>query len=191
MPQLRPRLLSAAVALALSLSAVACAEPLTLPEPGTVLFEVELINSAWGQSWHGFVVEADGRVYSYDLGDSELWPPPVGDDFTADWLETKYSHGRRLVGAVSAAEAAARYARVSDALRGGITEALGVCADAGTVRYSALLYEPALGRYRRILLHQRGDVAQTNTSSAARELYLWLAEVTSTEAGDAGCDPYG
>jgi hypothetical protein len=190
MPQLRPRLLSAAVALALSLSAVSCGEPLTFPEPGTVLFEVESINFAWGRSWHGFVVEADGRIYSYDLGDTDLLPPE-GDDFAAGWLEAKYSHGRRQVGAVSAAEAAARYALVGDALRGGITEALGVCADAGTVRYSALLYEPTLGRYRRLLLHQRGDVAQTNTSAAARELYRWLAEVTSTEVGDTGCDPYG
>src|SRR5687768_17987173 len=112
MPQLRPRLLSAVVALVLPLSAFSCNDPVTLPEPGTVLFEVELINSAWGPSWHGFVVEDNGRVYSYDRSSLELWPPPAGDDFTAEWLEVKYARARRLVGAVSASEAAARYARL-------------------------------------------------------------------------------
>ena len=91
--------------------------------------------------------------------------------------------------AVPAAEAASRYARVGDAMSGSITPPQGVCADAGIMRYSALLYDGSTGTYRRILLHQRGDVARTNTSAAARELYRWLKQVTSTDLGAEFCNP--
>jgi hypothetical protein len=80
---------------------------------------------------------------------------------------------------------------VGEALAGGITEPKSVCADAGGTRYSALIYDASTGTYRRLLLHQRGDVAQTNTSAAARALYHWLADVTSTEVDPDFCDPYG
>jgi hypothetical protein len=190
MANLRPRLLSLALPLVLSLSAAACAEPLTPPAPGSVLFEVEYVNFAWGPSWNGFIVDAEGRVYSYDLGGTNL-RPAEGDVFTAAELEAKYAHQRRLVTTVAAAEAASRYARVADALAGPLTPPKGGCADAGTIRYSALLYDASAGTYRRLLLHQRGDVAQANTSPAARELYRWLEQLTSTSVGAEFCNPFG
>jgi hypothetical protein len=190
MAHFRPRLLSIALPLVLSLSAASCTESLALPDPGSVLFEVEYVNFAWGRSWNGFVVDAEGRVSSYDLGDTNLWPPE-GDVFTATELEAKYAHQRQLVTTVAASEAASRYARVADALAGSITPPKGACFDAGTVRYSALLFDASTGTYRRLLLHQRGDVGQTNTSPAARELYHWLEQVTSTDVGAKVCDPYG
>jgi hypothetical protein len=191
MSHFRPRLLSAVLPLVLSLSAASCTDPLTPPpDPGAVLFEVEYANFAWGRSWNGFVVEADGNVYAYDLSATSGWPSE-DDDIPAAELNAKYAHGRRLVTAVPAVEAASRYARVADALAGSITAPQGVCADAGTLRYSALLHDESTGTYRRLLLHQRGDVARTNTSAAARELYRWLADVTSTDAGAEFCDPFG
>ena len=191
MSLVRPRLRSIILPLVLSLSAASCTDPLTPPpDPGAVLFEVEYANFAWGRSWNGFVVEGDGKVYAYDLSAASGWPSDE-DVVSAAELGAKYAHGRRLVTAVSAAEAASRYARVADALAGPVTAPQGVCADAGTLRYSALLYDKSTGTYRRLLLHQRGDVARANTSDAARELYRWLADVTSTDTGAEFCDPYG
>jgi len=191
MPHHRPRLLSAVLPFVLSLSAASCTEPLAPPEPGAVLFEVEYVNSAWGRSWNGFVVETDGKVYAYDLSDTSL-SPSDGDVFAAPELAAKYAHRRRLVTSIAAAEAASRYARVADALAGPIIgPPLTGCADAGILRYSALIYDESAGTYRRLLLHQRGDVARTNSSPAARELYKWLEQVTATGAGAELCNPYG
>jgi hypothetical protein len=189
MTLLRPRLLSVVLPLALSLAGASCTEPLAPPAPGEVLFEVEYVNFAWGRSWHGFVVESDGKVYSYDLADTGQWPPAEEDHFPASELEAKYAHQRRLVTAVTPTEAASRYARVGEAAAGSLTPPQGVCADAGTLRYSALLYDASTGTYRRLLLHQAGDVARTNTSPAARELYRWLADVTAPGAEASICDP--
>ncbi|MFL5541535.1 MAG: hypothetical protein ACJ8J0_21285 [Longimicrobiaceae bacterium] len=188
MTLLRSRSLSVALPLALSLVGASCNEPLAPPEPGAVLFEVEYVNGAWMPTWNGFVVEADGKVFSYNLDGASLVPAD-DDHFTAAELEAKYAHHRKLVRAVSASEAATMYARVGDALAGTVTPPQGVCADAGITRYSALLYDESTGTYRRLLLHQRGDEARTNTSPAARELYQWLIDVTSTGAGAGVCDP--
>lgn len=187
MTLIRSRLLSALLPLAMSLAAASCAEPLTPPAPGQLLFEVEAINFAWGKSWQGFVVDAQGQVFSYDLSNTDLMPPQ-GDRFSAAELEAKYAHQRRRVGSVSAAEVASRYARVDAALSGSITDPKGFCADAGGVRYTALIYDEDTGTYRRLLLRQVGDVAQANTSAAARDLYHWLGDVTGT--GTGGCDPF-
>ncbi|HKP75398.1 MAG TPA: hypothetical protein VJT67_07620 [Longimicrobiaceae bacterium] len=185
----RPRLLSAVLPLLLSLAAASCAEPLAPPPPGRFLFEVEYVNFAWGFSYHGFVVDEEGHVYSYDLADTRQ-PPPSGDEFTAAELEAKYAHRRALAGSVAAAEVQARYARVGDALAGSLTPEQGMCADAGTTRYTALLYDAPTGTYHRLLLHQNGDVARTNTSPAARELFRWLAEVTTPGIAHTACDPF-
>ena len=189
MTLLRPRLLAVALPLALSLAGASCTEPIAPPEPGDVLFEVESINTAWSWSWQGLVVDADGKVYAYDLSDTAPWPYSDQDHFTAAELEAKYAHHRKLVRTVSASEAASMYARVSEALAGTVTPPQGVCADAGITRFSALLYDESTGTYRRLLLHQRGDVARTNTSPAARELYRWLAGVTAPGAEATVCDP--
>jgi len=185
----RSRLLSIALPLALSLAGASCTEPIAPPDPGAVLFEVESINTAWSWSWQGLVVDADGKVYAYDLSDTAPWSYSDEDHFTAAELEAKYAHHRKLERAVPAGEAASMYARVGDALAGTVTPPQGVCADAGIIRFSALLYDESTGTYRRLLLHQRGDVARTNTSPTARELYQWLADVTATGAGAGICDP--
>jgi len=174
---------------ALSLAGASCTEPLAPPEPGDVLFEVEYLNFAWVPTWQGFVVEADGEVYAYDLGDTTRQWPPEDDDFSAAELAAKYAHGRRLVRAVSPTEVSSMYSRVDFALAGTVTPPLGVCFDAGIVRYSALLFDGSTGTYHRVLLHQRGDVARTNTAPAAREMYQWLAGVTATGADLGICDP--
>jgi hypothetical protein len=190
MTHLRPRLLSALLPLALAMPGASCADPLVPPDAGAVLFEVESVNFAWGRSWYGFVVDAQGGVYAYDLTDTNLSPPEDGA-FTAEELEAKYGHHRRLVKTLGADEAISKYERVAAAAAGSITAPKGACADAGTIRYTALIYDASTGRYRRLLLHQRGDVGQTNLSLAAHELYRWLADVTATAIDSNVCDPYG
>jgi hypothetical protein len=185
----RPRLVPLLIPFALTAAGAGCTETLApAPDPGPVLFEVEYVNAAWGFSWHGFTVDTEGRVHSYDLGDLNQLPQHEDEVFTAGELEAKYAHNRRLETSVSAEEAAAKYARVGEVLAGSTSEPVGLCADAGTTRYSALIYAPATDTYHRVLLHQRGDVARANTSAAARELYLWLAQVTSTADGVGVCD---
>lgn len=186
----RSRWISLAAA-SMVISASACSEgPIAAQAtPEGPLFEVEYANYAWTPTWNGFYVDGRGRVYSYDL--SSVRDPELADSvLTPEQAARKYDHARALVKTLPDGEAARMYQRVAAARRGPFTERRSVCADAGGLRYSAWIYQASDGRYHRLLLHQRGDWAQANRASAARDLYHWLAEVTGTGAPGADCDPY-
>lgn len=187
-PLLRWTALAAVAVLATVVTA--CSE-LTIPPPTSAeapLFEVEVVNFAWGAVWQGFYVARDGRVYSFDLStarESDL----AGDVLSLELITRKYGHGRELVKTLPSGEAVEKYGLVSRAALGPFTDQRGVCADAGALRYSAWIYDAGDGKYHRLLLHQSGDIAQANQSDAARALYHWLEDVTGrTNLG--GCDPF-
>jgi hypothetical protein len=54
-------------------------------------------------------------------------------------------------------------------------------ADAGIQRYSAFLYNKDTKKYKRILLYQWGDELIENTSSEAKELQKWMAEINQMD----------
>jgi hypothetical protein len=178
-----------AIAAAVAVSA-SCAEAF-IPhvEPGSALFEVEYTNAAWGPQWSGFYVDEQDRVYSYDVGDADFDPPPSSDEVPAAWLAAKYAHNPRLVTTLAPGEAASRYQALAAVRTTPVTAPRGVCADAGTMRFSILVYDSEADTYHRVLLHQRGDVAQANLSPAALNLYHWLSDVTGLSR-DSGCDPF-
>jgi hypothetical protein len=164
------------------------ATPPSQPE-ASPLFEVEFVNFAWGRVWRGTWIDHDGHVYSFDLGRAR--ESGYGDSvMTAARLTRKYDHERTLVKTLPPGEAAGRYALVARAARGPFSAEREACADAGTARFSAWIYHAADGTYHRLLLHQRGDVAQANLSPAARELYHWLAGVTGSPTRGASCEPF-
>ncbi|HSU16276.1 hypothetical protein [Longimicrobium sp.] len=186
---LRSRFTAVLAAAGLVAASASCAETF-IPrlEPGSALFEVEYTNAAWGRRWNGFYVDAQDRVYSYDLGDARFDLEGSGDEFTAAELAAKYAHDAKLVTTLAPGEALARYDGVRAVLTTPLTAPRGMCADAGTLRFSALVYDARTDTYHRVLLHQSGDVAQANLSPVALNLYHWLSGVTGTSSG--ACDPF-
>ncbi|HEU4558138.1 MAG TPA: hypothetical protein VFS20_09820 [Longimicrobium sp.] len=190
MVRFRSRRILAAAAAVLALTQGACERTDNLLPPediDTPLFEVEMRNSAWGFHWSGFYVDAEGRVYQWDrskqpnsaLADSVLTPAQ---------LAAKYSSERSLVKTLPEGEALQRYQLVPQAAVAQLAELKGMCADAGTVRFGAWVHSAQDGKYHRVLLHMRGDMATTRQSEAARTLWKWLDQVL--ENGDTFCDPY-
>jgi hypothetical protein len=187
----RSRLFSTlAAAAVLAASGAACSqviggEPL---EPGSVLFEVEYVNFAWAPTWYGFYVDREGNVFGYRLDD----PRPTDSDevFSEAELREKYDQNPELLKTLPADEVLARYQRVGEAIAGPYTDPRGTCADAGGASYSAMVYDPSTGAYRRVLLRETGDIARANLSGAARELFAWLKQIDPRFSNPA-CDPFG
>src|SRR5688500_873455 len=165
-----------------------CADPLGPVTPGTLLFEVEYVNHAWGFTWDGYYVDAEGAVWSYSLANP--WEHDGQETWTGGELLEKYVQGRSLTRVLSAAEVAERYEAVGAAAAGPLGPRQGRCADAGTIRYHALVYDAEQERYTRVLLYQAGDVAQANHSPAAQALTEWLREIRPAGFHDgSGCAP--
>lgn len=190
MTRVRSRSILAAAAV-VALVAGACSNAINfLPpeDPEAPLFEVESRNAAWAFHWSGYYVDGEGRVYRWNR--SQGGPDEALSDsvLTPAQLAAKYTPNRTLVKTLPAGEALQRYQLVSEAARGDLAELKMACADAGGLTLSAWVHDPADGNFHRILLHQRGDMATTRRSAAARTLWRWLDQVV--ENNFTGCDPY-
>ncbi|HEX9936949.1 MAG TPA: hypothetical protein VGB15_07495 [Longimicrobium sp.] len=190
MTRFRSRHILAAAAAVLALATGACepADNLLPPEFQVPLFEVESRGGNFlpGTQTAGYYVDAEGRVVRYNhnptdeaLGDSVLTP---------DQLQRKYATGRTVLKTLSPGEVSQRHQTVPAALAGPLAELKTVCADAGVLKFSAWVHNNVDGKYHRVLLHQRGDVATTRQTAAARALWQWLDELG--EDNFTGCDPY-
>ena len=152
---------------------------------GTV-FEVEYVNFAWVPTWRGFTIDSTGTIRSYDRK-GKAWQPQNADNPTSSELVAKYDNSHPA-GTVDRATVIAMQQRAGSAATGPWSEPKYRCADAGTVTYSAWLYDAATDRFERVLLWREGDVAQLNQSTDGRAIAEWLRSLQLVP-GFQGCQP--
>lgn len=182
--------LGSLVALALGVGGcTTIVEPVPPQEAGAPRFEVEYRNAAWGFAWTGFYVDASGRVYSWDRSSAAADATLGGDLLTPGEVAQKYNSKQLLLTTLDPQDVTRRFQQATLGIMAGLADEKGGCADAGIMRFSVWIYDSGDNRYHRILLHQRGDVATTRLSPAAREVWKWLDQAVG--GGGTGCDPYG
>ena len=175
------------LAIFLLLPAAACTSITAPGANGTTLFEIEYVNYAWVPTWRGFVIDSTGAIHSYDLK-GKPWEPGNADYPTRAELGAKYTTNSKPAGDVDLATFQAMEARAGGAAAGPISDPTGGCADAGTVTYSAWLYDSAQDAFRRVLLWREGDIAQMNRSADGRAIADWLKSL-QLEHAIQGCQP--
>lgn len=73
--------------------------PASAPAVAAPWLECEHLSFAWGMQHRGTVVDAEGRVWTYEGG-----PPVSADRATRSTLEAKVAHGRKEIRELSADE---------------------------------------------------------------------------------------
>ena len=166
-----------------------CKNDTTGPESSRapVLLEIEYVNYAWVPTFKGFYLDAQGDVYSYDREGAQ-WPDRDSRVLTEPQLMDKFSLKRELVESLGAAAATTAAAKIPLINQSQLSQPKTQCADAGVLTYRAYTHGPIDGTYVPLLLRAEGDVAQENTSAAARELVAFIRSLELiTEMPD--CDP--
>lgn len=172
----------------LLLVALAGCSGITTPgRSGTTVFEVEYVNFAWVPTWRGFAIDTTGAVHRYDLN-GRPWNPKQLDYPSREELATKYASNTQPAGNVDPAQFEIMQARAGRAAAGPISEPTHLCADAGTLTYTAWLYDSEQDAFRRVVLWREGDMAQLNQSSDARALVEWLRSLQLVPPIQ-GCQP--
>lgn len=162
------------VACPLLLLALAGCSGITTPgRSGSTVFEVEYVNFAWVPTWQGIAIDSTGAVHRYDLK-GQPWDPKRPDYPSREELTAKYASNTQPAGSVDPAQFEIMQVRAGRAAAGPISEPTNRCADAGTVTYTAWLYDAEQDAFRRVLLWREGDTAQLNQSVDARALVVWL-----------------
>ncbi len=139
------------------------------------LFEIELVNYAWGFAYQGTVIEKDGSMYAYNPGKDQTPVLSHADGYYADEeLHAKYAHQRAFIRRVSpdtlqwlrslaAAVTPNVFSDTTDARR-----------DAGEVEYSAYIPRKATVKFEKVVLRVSGDFEFYNTSQNAFILATWM-----------------
>jgi len=147
------------------------------------LFDCFAMNSAWGFTLSGKLIDAGGNVFSYGRRGKAWLAMPVMEGsakyYSEADLQDKSSDARRT-GQIDAATLAANTALIDAAGAGKLAVADGGARDAGSSGCHAYVHDAARKRYRDIELGSDGGVSDTritNDAPAAQQLLKWLSSV--------------
>lgn len=143
-----------------------------------VFFEVHYSNGAWGYMNHGVLIDSLGNVNSFNLTAGSGWnyPDSLGNISRVDMNEN-LALCDSVVHNISNDSLQYYVNMIDNAARGKVSDPAYVMADAGITQYFAYVYDLQSGSYKRIVLHQWGDVMLENNAPAATVLTEWLANM--------------
>jgi hypothetical protein len=177
-----------------ALSAIACSDSkspeISPPEveiEQPYLFDVYMVNSAWGYVLKGTHVDNQGNVVSYDHS-FERWPPDSyrpRNSFTLEELKEKYIAPSDTIAHVDKETLLDMFSLIEEASLGEISRGERTGFDMGSFSHVCYRYDQSTGRYAEVLLSETGDFTRTNLSDAAAELVDWLNALL-VEAYDKG-----
>jgi hypothetical protein len=174
--------LSAAFAAAASARA-GDAETAATAQAVAPVFDCFAMNSAWGFTLSGKLIDTDGNVFSYGRRGKAWLAMPVTEGSAKYYaeadLQDKFSDTRRT-GNIDAAALADNTALIDAAGAGKLAVADGGARDAGTSGCHAYVHDAARKRYRDIELGTDGgvsDMRTTNDAPEAQQLLKWLRSV--------------
>jgi hypothetical protein len=171
--------LSAAFAAAASARA-GDAETATTAQAPAPVFDCFAMNSAWGFTLSGKLIDVDGNVFSYGRRGKAWLAMPVMEGsakyYSEADLQDKFSDTRRT-GQVDAAALAENKALIDAAGSGKLAVTDGGARDAGSSSCHAYVHDAARKRYRDIELGSDGgvsDIRTKNDAPEAQRLLDWL-----------------
>lgn len=172
-------------------AAITIGDAAPTPAGQRLLFEVGYVNYAWGFTFSGAYVNADGEVWGYSYPPSVDAPGPSAPvpraGMTEAELTGKYAANPKLLTTLSQQELAGAYALVDGAETGSLL-AQSSCADAGDVRFVAFRWDATSKTYSPVMLGIIGDLAARNTAPEAAQLMAWLQKTTDFSSIDS-CAP--
>ena len=132
-------------------------------------------NFAWGYQHNGIYVDAEGNLYSYSYQRSDKpWSPKQGDTPTAEELEDKYSHGRKLIRKIEPQELQAKLKLLAAARNGQLSKRKQSGADMGSNVCRCYVFDETANRYKDVFLRVQGDWSYENLAPSAKTLADWL-----------------
>jgi len=146
-----------------------------------VLFQCERINYAWGDFHRGWFIDSEGYVRAYVQPENWTFPNASGTLSDTAML-ANLIQADSICLQIDAKELSDRVRLIERASKGELSKPVNEMNDYGAVVYNCYTYDRKTSSYHCFLLDQYGDIMISNKSEAAKELYLWLQEITNQVA---------
>lgn len=146
-----------------------------------ILFQMDYINFAWGYHHHGFMIDSDGRILTYE--NPEKWN--FADDnliLTEDQIAENISMCRILPERIPL-ETLNKYSSYINNIAGSkITARRQTGADAGTLQFICYKFSGNSMMYKGFLIKTEGDFTEENLNFYSKKVVSWMKEINENIA---------
>lgn len=145
-----------------------------------ILFQSDYENYAWTYTHRGWYINCKGECKSYELTRDSNWN--TTDDFyiSTQNLLQNYNQAKEQFHQVDPDVLQEMYLLAIAADNGTLENVLPNMADAGIQQYSSYLYDEENNLYKKVLLHQEGDMNVINHHPNIITLKEWLIQIQKT-----------
>lgn len=164
-------------AILLSLLAGCSYVDVALPEdPGTLIFQSEYTNYAWGYNHNGWMMTSGGEAKRFQKKASWVFPDSAGY-VSEEAMLKNLAACDSVMAKVPVADFNTYAAKALACAGGPFSKAENRMADAGEQVYAFYTYDSAKKRYKRILLNMTGDWSQQNLAANASQVTDWMMKI--------------
>ena len=143
----------------------------------SIIFEVEYLNYAWGISYHGIMIDNEGKEYSYDpTKDTIPYLYHADGIYTEQELQAKYGHVKTYIKTIPTDTLNWSHNLANLITTTDYSDTTRIGIDMGSWTYSVYIFRPEVNKYQQIVLKLEGDSEFYNTSQSAVTLAAWLKQ---------------
>lgn len=146
-----------------------------------ILFEKHYCNYAWGSQNNGYLIDSLGNVMAFDISkDSIKWNEPDKNGYiSAAKMNENMARCKSIVAKVQQDTLDYYSGKIWASSYGKISEPVNQMADAGSIVYSAFIYDEKTNNYQQVMLKTWGDWMINNSAPEAVSIYLWMQRVNA------------
>jgi len=139
-------------------------------------FAIVYDNYAWGTNHAGIYIESNGDLYSYlhKKGVDSYTDLTLDKEYAENEIANIFGDQATLLESIDTAAFNELKTKSLSINNDSLTKIEQVCADAGKFQLLTFEFNPISKNYQPVLIEQRGDWVQQNTSVNAEELKQWL-----------------
>lgn len=145
----------------------------------SIIFEVEYLNHAWGISYHGIMIDNEGKEYSYNPAKDTIPYLYHADGlYTEQELQAKYGHVKTYIKTIPSDTLNWSHSLANQVTTTDYSDTINVAVDGGISTYSFYIFRPEINKYQQIVLKLEGDYEFYNKSQSAVTLAAWLKNIS-------------
>jgi hypothetical protein len=141
-----------------------------------IYFELSYLNYAWGYVHQGWVIDQDGKVYSFR--NPKQWNMPDEEGYIKhNDLNNNRLYCDSIINTVDSKSLNYFVSLIPSVAYKSVTDKKWTGCDAGVLSYCCYYYDPTKGKYKQIILKESGDYSRENTSQYAEAISNWMSTI--------------
>ena len=153
-----------------------CKKEYVLSDNQSILFQFEYANYAWGYQHNGFIIDNEGKVFTYN--NPEDWNFPDNDLIINENEVAENISKCMLSNKKIPKDELQKYSNfIKNIAASKITAMKNVAADAGTSEFICYMYSENTKEYKGYVIKMEGDFTCENLNFYSKKVVAWIRDI--------------